>query len=502
MVTSVERPLGETQRIDSMRRWRLLAALGTCVIAAGSAASAQPASTPPAKPNIIILLADDLGYGGLGVQGDTQAVTPHIDALAAQGVRMTNFYASHPVCSPTRAALLTGKYQHRMGFEHNSGSPRNTSPKFGLPDADLTLAQRLKAVGYATGMFGKWHVGFRLDKAPGAKGFDEFYGFLAGAHAYTPTSPRGGDNAVGRGEALVGGGRTVLRGTTPEPMAPHMTEALASEAVAFIDRNRQRPFFVYLPFNAVHSPMDTTKAYYDRFAQIKDETRRVHLAQLAALDDAVGRVVAAVEANGLANNTLIIFSSDNGGPTQETTSSNGPLNGVKGLLLEGGIRVPTIVRWDGKLPRGRVVDTTAISFDLTATALKAGGALPKTGLDGVDLTPYLTGARTGPAHPALFWRAGSQGAVRSGDWKLVRTGEKLRLFDLKTDLGERNDLAAAQPKKAAALNAQWRAWSAGMPSPAWVRNELSGGDPPNEARIEAAIDRFVRGERPDLAVPE
>ncbi len=484
-----------------MRQWQIMAALAACAFTDSSAALARsPAAA--AKPNIIILLADDLGYGDLGLQGDAQAATPNIDALAAQGVRMTNFYANHPVCSPTRAALLTGKYQHRMGFEHNSGSPRNTSPKFGLPDGDLTIAQRLKAVGYATGMFGKWHVGFRPDRVPTAKGFDDFYGFLSGAHAYTPDSARAGDNSTGQGEALVGGGRTVLRGTTPEPMAPHMTEALATEAVAFIDRNRQRPFFLYLPFNAVHAPLDTTKAYYDRFPQIKDETRRIHLAQLAALDDAVGRVVAAVERNALSKDTLIIFSSDNGGPTQETTSSNGPLNGVKGLVLEGGIRVPTIFRWDGHLPRNKVVNTTAISFDLTATALQAGGALPNTGLDGVDLTPFLTGAKTGPAHQALFWRSGSQGAVRSGEWKLVRTGEKLRLFNLENDIGERKDLAAARPEVAAALNAQWKAWSAQMQPPAWVRNELSGGDPPNEGRIEIAIDRFVRGERSDLTIPE
>ena len=175
---------------------------------------------------------------------------------------------------------------------------------------------------------------------------------------------------------------------------------------------------------------------------------------------------------------------------------------MKTLVLEGGIRVPTIVRWDGKLPAGKVVDTTAISFDLTATALQAGGALPKTGLDGVDLAPFLTGKKTGDAHQALFWRAGSQGAVRAGDWKLVRTGNKLRLFNLKTDIGERNDLAATHPEKANGLNVQWLAWSARMLPPAWVRNELSGGDPPSEGRVEAAIDRFVRGEKPDRMAPE
>lgn len=224
-----------------------------------------------------------------------------------------------------------------------------------------------------------------------------------------------------------------------------------------------------------------------------------------------------INANGARQKGEVIAGRFKGATTPQTPVWNGSLNidyrhdlagGFRGFanvtysFQKGGIRVPTIFRWDERLPRGKVVNTTGISFDITATALKAGGALPKAGLDGVDLAPFLTGVKTGPAHPALFWRSGSQGAVRSSDWKLVRTGEKLRLFNLKSDLGERNDLAATQPKKAAALNAQWRTWSAQMQAPAWVRNELSGGDPPNETRIEATIDRFVRGERPDLTVPE
>lgn len=483
-----------------MKRSWSIAALSLC-LASGTAGHA--ADRPKAeRPNIIILLADDLGYGDLGVQGDRQVATPNIDALAAKGVRLTDFYANHPVCSPSRAALLTGRYQHRMGFEFNSGAPRNTSPIFGLPPSELTIAQRLKAVGYATGMFGKWHVGFQPDRVPTSKGFDQFYGFLSGAHAYTPTSARGGDNSEGRGEGAVGGGRTMLRGASVEPMPAHTTEAFASEATAFIEANKTRPFFVYLPFNAVHAPMDTTSAYYGRFPGVADETRRVHLAQLAALDDAVGKVVETVERNGLSRRTLIVFISDNGGPTQQTTSSNGPLNGVKGLVLEGGIRVPGILRWDGQLPAGKVSGTVSMSFDITATALSAAGVMPRTGLDGVDLRPFLTGARKDPAHSALFWRSGPQGAVRAGDWKLIRAGERRYLFDLAKDPGEHRDLAASQPERVKALDAEWQSWSSSMKPPLWVRNELTGGDPGADTRGLAAIASFVSGERPKFADPE
>ncbi len=316
-----------------MTRSITLAVLAVCAVVAGAATTAVGLPPETERPNIVFILADDLGYGDLGIQGDKQAVTPNIDALSAHGVRLTNYYANHPVCSPSRAALLTGEYQHRMGFEYNSGSPNNTSPIFGLPPTATTIAQRLKAAGYATGMFGKWHVGFQPDRVPTAKGFDVFYGFLSGAHAYTPHSERARRDATQPGSNRWGGGESMLRGTTPERMPDHTTEAFASEAINFIDQNKQRPFFVYLPFNAVHAPLDTTKAYYDRFPEIKNENRRVHLAQLAAIDDAIGRVVAKLQKDGLMEKTIVVFASDNGGPTQETTSSNAPLNGVKGLVL-------------------------------------------------------------------------------------------------------------------------------------------------------------------------
>lgn len=474
--------------------WMSVAALA-CFLSWGCVHGEQQATANPSKvevlgatkqPNIVILFADDLGYGGLGVQGDAQAVTPNIDKMAADGVRLTNYYSNHPVCSPSRAALMTGIYQHRMGFEFNSGPPQNASPKFGIALDVPTLPERLKAAGYATGMFGKWHVGFRPETQPMARGFDVFYGFLSGASAFTP-------------EGLGGQRRSsIMRGTEPAPMPTHTTEAFADEAATFIKTNKDRPFFVYLPFNAVHAPMDTTNAYYEKFKSVEDKTRRTHLAMLAALDDAVGRVLTTLKEEGLEENTLVFFTSDNGGPTQQTTSSNGPLNGVKGLVLEGGIRVPAIVQWKGRLPQGKVVNTVAMSFDITATALAAAGVLPKTGLDGVDLYPYLDGEKTTDAHKALFWRSGPQGAVRSGKWKLVKNGNKWYLFDLSTDIGERKDLALQEAEKLEELKAAWTAWSTQMKAPLWVRNELARRNPDGGSSGSDVIERFIRGERPTL----
>lgn len=473
-------------------------AVAATAVAVGATAESARAPVSSDHPNIVFLLADDLGYGDLGIQGDKQAVTPNIDALAAHGVRLTDYYANHPICAPSRAALLTGIYQHRMGFEYNPGSPKNTPPIFGLPPSATTMAQRLKAVGYATAMFGKWHVGFQPDRIPTAKGFDVFYGFLSGAHSYTPQPPRGRKGGTEAGADRWGGGGAMLRGTTPEPMPAHTTEAFGREAANFIDQNKQRQFFVYLPFNAVHAPLDTTKAYYNRFPEIKDEKRRVHLAQLAAIDDAIGQVVATLRKDGLLEKTIVVFASDNGGPTQQTTSSNAPLNGVKGLVLEGGIRVPAIVAWPGHLPQNKVIKTMAMSFDLTATILNVTGTMPASGLDGVDLMPYLSGAKTGDAHKALFWRMGGQGAVRDGQWKLVRNDETLHLFDLSADIGEHSDLARTQPERVKALNAEWQAWSTQMQKPLWIRNQLSGGDSASGRRLHEGIEAMIRGEKVDV----
>lgn len=447
------------------------------LVAALSTMTATASAAPAARPNIIIILADDLGWGDLGVQGGRDVRTPNIDRLAASGVRLTNYYANHPVCAPSRAGLMTGRYQQRFGFENNPGVAQRESPDFGLPQDSKTLPERLKAQGYATAMFGKWHIGYTDANTPTARGFDTFYGFLDGAMAYTPDGPTGS--------------KTLLRGTEPAPMPAHTTEAFTQGAVDFIAANKARPFFIYASYNAVHAPLQSTAPYLARFASEKDPKRRAYLAMLAALDDGVGAIVQAVERNGLTDNTLIVFTSDNGGPTWQTTSANGPLNGVKALTLEGGIRVPAIFRWKGRLPEGKTLESVAMEFDVTATALASAGAAIGPDLDGVDLMPFLKGERTGDAHRQLFWRAGPQGAMREGPWKLVKAEDAFYLFDLRNDLGEHHDLAEAEPERLARLKGQWQAWSDSMPPAKWGPLNRTGVANPGE--LKGLVDRYVKG---------
>ena len=443
-------------------------------LAAPALAAPRPSET---RPNIIVILADDLGYGDLGVQGGRDVRTPNIDRLARYGVRLTDFYANGATCAPSRAALMTGRYQQRFGFDNNPGAAQRDDATFGLPRGRQTLPERLKARGYATGMFGKWHLGFTPTNTPAARGFDTFYGFLDGAMAYTPEG--------------ASGSKSMMRGMSPAPMPAHTTEAFTDEAVNFIEANKDRPFFVYAAYNAVHAPLQSTPAYLARPAGIKDPRRQTYLAMLEALDDGVGKIVDAVDRNGLAKNTVIVFTSDNGGPTWQTTASNGPLNGVKALALEGGIRVPAIVRWTGTAPAGRTIATLAMGFDITATALSVAGAPADADLDGVDLTPFLTGSRTGDAHRALFWRGASQGAMRQGSWKLLKVEDTYYLFDLQRDIGERNDLAARNPKQLAEMKDEWTAWSDRMAPARW--GTLSRASSAGAGELKALVEAYVKG---------
>ncbi len=423
--------------------------------------------TPGRKPNIVFLVADDMGYGDLGVQGDKEVRTPHIDALAASGVRFTQYYANHPVCAPSRAALLTGVYQQRMGFEFNPGG---AGPNFGLPVDTPTMAERLKGQGYATALFGKWHQGYKPEHHPNARGFDEFYGFLGGTHPYTAdgiTQYNATDAADARTNRL-------LRQSTPAELPGHLTEALGAEATRFIRAHKNDPFFLMLSFNAPHVPMQTTRAYYQRFAHIADEKRRIHLAMVEALDDQVGAVLQTLKTEGLERDTLVVFISDNGGPVHQTTSSNYPLSGGKDSFLEGGIRVPAAVRWPGTIAAGGVLDMMSSGFDMTATALTLAGAMPAQGLDGVNLMPWVTGKTSATIHDALYWRQGKRGAMRQGDWKLIKDAEQWRLFDLRTDQAEQIDLAASQSQKLEQLRTLWNQWSAQMKPPAWAPIEKVG----------------------------
>jgi arylsulfatase A-like enzyme len=415
------------------------------------------------KPNILLIVSDDQGYADIGVQGCKDVPTPNLDALANSGVRCTNGYVSGPYCSPTRAGLLTGRYQSRFGHEFNPG-PKNTNA--GLPLTETTLADRLKAAGYKTGLVGKWHLGDEPRFHPQKRGFDEFFGFLGGAHSYFPAK-----------------GPDVLRGTVSAQEKEYLTDALAREAVAFIDRHKAEPFFLYLAFNAVHTPMHATDARFAKFDGIKDQQRRTYAAMLLAMDEAIGKVMEKVRAEKLEEDTLIGFISDNGGPTMQGTTINGsinaPLRGSKRTTLEGGIRVPFFVAWKGHLPAGQVFTEPVIQLDLHVTALNAAGVVPKPEwrLDGVNLIPFLTGRAAGAPHDVLYWRFGEQMAIRKGDWKLVRYDPNVeggkgratvaKLYNLRDDIGETTDLTAKHPDVVKELQAAWDAWNKDNVAPLW-----------------------------------
>jgi len=408
------------------------------------------------KPNIIILLADDLGYGETGFQGSKDIPTPNIDSIAAAGVRFTDGYVSCPVCAPTRAGLMSGRYQQRFGFEHNPGPEEAAPENFGLPLAEKTIAERLKALGYATGMVGKWHLGYRPDFTPVKRGFDEFFGFHGGAHEYIP-----------RGPALRG---SIMRGDKPIREEEYLTDAFGREAAAFVRKHKDHPFFLYLPFNAVHAPLDACARHLEKFAAIKDEKRRTFATMMTAMDDAIGGVLKALREGGIEEDTLIFFLADNGGPTLQTSSRNDPLRGFKGQVFEGGIRVPFAAQWKKRLTAGRVVREPVISLDILPTALAAAGETGvESRLDGVSLLPLLTGEAKNPPHEALFWRFGEQRAVRAGDWKLASGGGAPELYDLAADISEKNNLVEKRPDKLKELQETYEKWNASNIPPAWGR---------------------------------
>jgi arylsulfatase A-like enzyme len=466
-----------------MRTLRASSALAliasACLPSPARAASADGS----ARPNILLIVGDDMGYADVGFHGCKDIPTPNLDALAASGVRFTNGYVSGPYCSPTRAGLMTGRYQTRFGHEFNPGGSQ------GLPLTETTIADRLKAAGYATGLVGKWHLGALPELHPQKRGFDEFFGFLGGAHSYV---------------AAAG----ILRGTEPVPGLDYTTDAFGREAVAFIERHRAgpAPWFLYLAFNAVHTPMQATDDRLAKFPGVADTQRRTYDAMMLAMDDAVGRVRRTLADAGLDRSTLVAFISDNGGPTMPGTTQNGsnnaPLRGSKRTTLEGGIRVPFLVSWPGRL-KPAVYEQPVIQLDLTATALAAAGvdAKPEWKLDGVDLLPFLDGRKTGPPHDALYWRFGAQMAVRAGDWKLVRydsnadtrTGTRsqpatpARLYHLSDDAGETRDQADTNPDKVKELQVLWDAWNATLVKPLWggTGTDSDGAEPgaaPRKAR--------------------
>jgi arylsulfatase A-like enzyme len=423
-------------------------------------AAALTAAPATRRPNIIIILADDLGFGDLGFTGCKDIATPYIDRLARAGVRFTNACVSHPFCSPTRAGLMTGRYQHRFGHENNPiYNPQDNTA--GLPTTEITLPQVLSDAGYVTGQIGKWHLGAAPQFHPLKRGFKEQFGFIGGGHDYFKAE---NDNPNAR-EYLI----PIERDGKPVVESDYLTDAFSREASAFVRRHDKDPFFLYVAYNAPHTPLQAPKEYLERVASIEDPTRRSYAAMITAMDDGIGRLLATIEVLKLEKDTLIFFLSDNGGPTPVTHADNKPFRGNKGQVYEGGIHVPFVMKWKGHLPENETFGQPIISLDIFPTAAAIAGAkMPKDRpMDGVNLMPHVAGKASGAPHDKLFWRTGGGDAfaVRQGNWKLVKIGNRTELYDLEADVSESKDASAEKPDVVSRLDAARIAWNRQMVAP-------------------------------------
>jgi arylsulfatase A-like enzyme len=466
-----------------MRGWRC-GVLAAGLIAAGCAAPpVNERQAGAARPNIVVVMADDLGYADISSYGGTRIRTPNIDRIARAGVIFTDGYSAAPVCSPSRAGLNTGRHPDRFGFEFNNGPPqRDIEQNLGLPKDEITLAQALNGVGYHTGLIGKWHLGSNDDFYPTNRGYDEFVGLLTGATSYmSPDAPGEiyvqpeGSNATlskvrnAANKIVEGPDRKFV-----ENEDRYLTEYFGERAVDYIKRNvgADDPYFLYAAFTAPHDPLQTTQKYYDRFPHIKDEGMRVYASMISALDDQVGAILDAVEASGEDSNTIVYFMSDNGCAAYiQGICACQPLRGGKLSHYEGGARVPFMVRWPAKLKAGQVYRNVVSTMDVFTTSLTAaGGKLPTDRVfDGVDVVPYLRGEAPGIPHDSLAWRRSPNASIRKGDWKLWKSldGKFTYLFNLKDDPNEATNRAESEPAKLKELSDAFDQWAKDMKDAAW-----------------------------------
>jgi arylsulfatase A-like enzyme len=431
--------------------------------AVGSLREAARAPETPRNPNVIVVLTDDQGYADLGVQGVVEDIaTPNLDDLARHGVRMTHGYVTAPQCVPSRAGLMSGRYQNRFGIEQNGDAPL-------LPE-EVTVAERLQEAGYVTGMAGKWHLGVneksaarfkKMDRqafGPGNQGFDEY--FSGNEYSYSASHLPDGSSLD----------------AAPQPVTTDAfrVDVKSQWAASFIDRHAEDRFFLYVSYFAPHVPTEAPDYYLRRFSGVGEEERRFALAMLSAIDDGVGRMTTMLKKHDIESNTVIFFLSDNGAPTHGASngSRNDPLVGGKGMLLDGGLRVPFLVSWKGTLPEGRVYDRPVISLDVAATVVALAGLPFDERLDGVDLMPFLTGRDPEDPHEALYWRWGRQAAVRAGRWKLIWLGERLQLlFDEEGHEGETLNVIEEHPRVARELTEKLKAWSESLSPPGLPAND-------------------------------
>jgi len=427
----------------------LIAALAGFLAAAMQPVWAQASGEPP-RPNILLIMADDLGYADLGVHGCTDFETPHIDRLANSGIRFTDAYVTGPVCGPSRAGLITGRSQSRFGFQGHPGP----GDKWGLPLDEHTLSAALQAAGYRTALFGKWHLGEPRPYQPLQRGFDEFYGFLSGMHDYFSAE----DDFWG----------PIVEGDAePAPLEQYLTFELADRTNDFIRRSGRvdEPFFVWLSFNAPHTPLQAPEEYLNKTRHLEGERRPVYAAMVMAMDDAVGEVMQALRESGQARDTLIVFVSDNGGALIPGSAQNGalnnPLRGSKAQLWEGGIRVPFFIVWPGTIEPGRVSGEVVSTLDLFPTLAGLAGAQKPDNLEGEDLAPVLYGEAGLPGERELYWEFyGTQRAFRQGAMKWTKVSDEGGLFNLEWHPGEGRDVSSLQPGHLQRMQEQWRAWDA------------------------------------------
>jgi arylsulfatase A-like enzyme len=473
----------------------------------GPDAPATPAAER--KPNIILIVADDLGYNDITANGggvaDGAVPTPNINSIAADGANMTQSYAGNATCAPSRAAMMTGRYATRFGFEftpvpvqfakllgHTNTSGQHPSiyhpelekdvpvmAEMTVPTSEITLPQMLKTQGYHTAMLGKWHLGETKDTRPEARGFDEFLGFTGGASRFMDSSDpnvvesRQGFDPIDK-FLWANLSFAVVNNNQPARFKPstYMTDYLADEGAKAIAANRNRPFFLYMAFNAPHTPLQALKSDYDALPGIKDHRLRVYAAMIKALDRGVGTILKAVKDAGIDDNTIIIFTSDNGGANYiGLPQINKPFRGWKATFFEGGIRVPLFIRWPAKIKAGTTFSGAAGHVDIFATAAAAAGATPPADrkLDGVNLVPYITGETQGAPHQSIFWRSGGYRVLLAGDWKIQVDDNpgKTWLYDLKTDPTEQTNLADSNPDKLAEMKALLDKVNAEQAKPLW-----------------------------------
>ncbi|TWU59212.1 Arylsulfatase precursor [Rubripirellula tenax] len=427
-------------------------------------------------PNIVLLFADDAGYADFGFHGSREMRTPRLDALAEEGMLFEQAYVTAAVCGPSRAGLLTGRYQQRFGFEENnvpgymseSCLPDN---EMGLPLDQTTVADHLKTLGYRTALIGKWHQGNAERFHPLHRGFDEFYGFRGGARSYF---------AFGNGNPNHRPEDRIERGIGDFAESDkYLTDAFADETIAFIERNQSGPFFVMLSFNAVHNPMQAEAKDIEEFPNLAG-TRRQLAAMTLSMDRACGRVLDKLTELKLDENTIVIFTNDNGGPSDANASDNSPLSGTKATHLEGGIRVPFVMRWPGVTKPASKYEHSISMFDLLPTFYAAAGGnvgdLKK--VDGVDLRPFVAAENKARPHQTLFWKKESRGAVRDGNWKLIRFPDRpAELYDVSKDVAETNNLAGAHPDRVKAMFKQLFAWEMTLERTKWqLKREYEGAD--------------------------